>query len=35
MTPIVYEHAYAYKKMSKMYTDEAGKAITQPATGGG
>ena len=33
-TPIVYEHAYARKKMSKMYTDEARKAITQLATGG-
>ena len=35
LTPSVYEHAYACKKMSKMYTDEAGKAITQLATGGG
>ena len=35
LTPIVYEHAYASKKMSKMYTDEARKAITQLATGGG
>ena len=34
MTPIVYEHAYARKKMSKMYTDESGKAVTQLATGG-
>ena len=34
MTPIVYEHAYARKKMSKMYTDESGKAIIQLTTGG-
>ena len=34
MTPIVYEHAYARKKMSIMYTDESEKAITQLATGG-